>query len=43
MPETRKTEKPALSEQEIAALLAQLKGRDRLIIRMFLVLGLRAG
>jgi integrase len=43
IPETRKTEKPALSEQEIAALLAHLKGRDRLIIRMFIVLGLRAG
>ncbi|MCL4853801.1 MAG: site-specific integrase, partial [Bryobacteraceae bacterium] len=43
MPETRSTCKRTLSEDEIVALLGVLSGRDRLIIRMFLVLGLRPG
>lgn len=43
VPETKKTAKPVLSEDEISALIVHLEGRDRLIIRMFLVLGLRAG
>lgn len=43
LPETRKQCSRALSEEEIAELLAELSGRDRLIVRMFLVLGLRPG
>ncbi|HYI97112.1 MAG TPA: tyrosine-type recombinase/integrase [Bryobacteraceae bacterium] len=42
-PETRKPRKTVLSEPEIAELLRDLEGRDRLIVRMFLVLALRPG
>ncbi len=43
IPETRKTCKRTLTHEEIAAVVGQLQTRDRLIIRMFLVLGLRPG
>jgi len=42
-PETRKPRKTVLSEAEIGELLGDLEGRDRLIVRMFLVLALRPG
>ncbi len=43
MPQTRRPVKRYLSEQEIRAIMGQLSVRDRLIVRMFLVLGLRPG
>lgn len=43
MPETRKVCKRILTPDEIAAIMGQLSARDRLIVRMFLVLGLRPG
>jgi integrase len=43
MPETRKVCKRILTPEEIAAIMGQLSARDRLIVRMFLVLGLRPG
>jgi integrase len=43
IPRTRKVSKRALSVDEIAELLKHMDGRDRLIVRMFLVLGLRPG
>jgi integrase len=43
IPKTRKASKRALAVEEISALLHQMDGRDRLVLRMFLVLGLRPG
>jgi len=43
IPATRKPSKRSLAVEEIAELLAQMDGRDRLIVRMFLLLGLRPG
>ena len=43
IPVTRKPSKRTLALDEIAELLADMDGRDRLIIRMFLVLGPRPG
>ncbi|MCC6591634.1 MAG: site-specific integrase [Bryobacterales bacterium] len=43
MPETRKVCQRRLDPDEIAAIVGQLSQRDRLVIRMFLVLGLRPG
>ena len=43
MPETRKVCKRTVTPEEIAAIIGQLSTRDRLIVRMFLVLGLRPG
>jgi integrase len=43
LPQMRATCGRVLSEEEITELMAVLDGRDRLIIRMFLVLGLRPG
>lgn len=43
VPKTRKPSKRALTVEEIAVLLSHMDGRDRLIVRIFLVLGLRAG
>jgi integrase len=43
IPRTREVSKRALSVDEIAELLKHMDGRDRLIVRMFLVLGLRPG
>jgi integrase len=43
LPKTKATCGRVLSEEEIVELLGVLDGRDRLIIRMFLVLGLRPG
>jgi len=43
IPVTRKPSKRTLAVDEIAELLAHMEGRDRLIVRMFLVLGLRPG
>ncbi len=43
LPITRKASKRTLSVEEIAELLAHMDGRDRLIVRMFLVHGLRPG
>lgn len=43
MPETRKVCKRTLTPEEIGAIVGQLETRDRLIVRMFLVLGLRPG
>jgi integrase len=40
IPRTRKPSKRALSVDEVAELLRHMDGRDRLIVRMFLVLGL---
>ncbi|MEQ1949371.1 MAG: site-specific integrase [Bryobacteraceae bacterium] len=42
-PITRKSSRRTLAVEEIAQLLAHMDGRDRLIVRMFLVLGLRPG
>lgn len=41
-PDTRAESRRALSVDEVQALLAALDGRDALILRMYLVLGLRA-
>jgi integrase len=43
MPETRRPSARFLLESEIVELLAAATGRDRLILRMFLILGLRPG
>jgi len=43
LPKTRKPSRRALGLEEIARLLDAMSGRDRLIVRMFLVLGLRPG
>jgi len=43
LPKTRKPSRRALAVEEIAQLLDTMSGRDRLIVRMFLVLGLRPG
>ncbi len=43
MPVTRKPCKRILTTEEITAIMDQLGARDRLIVRMFLVLGLRPG
>jgi integrase len=43
MPVTRKPSTRTLTLDEIAELLAEMSGRDRLIVRGFLVLGLRPG
>lgn len=43
LPVTRKPSKRTLAVDEIAELLAHMHGRDRLIVRMFLLLGLRPG
>ena len=43
LPKTRKPNRRALAVEEIARLLDAMSGRDRLIVRMFLVLGLRPG
>lgn len=43
VPKTRKQQRRVLTMDEIAALLSSMAGRDRLIVRMFLVLGLRPG
>lgn len=43
LPDMKKSCNRALTEEEIIELLGVLSGRDRLIIRMFLVLGLRPG
>jgi len=43
IPRTRKSSKRTLTVEEIAELLGHMNGRDRLIVRMFLVLGLRPG
>jgi len=43
MPVTRKPSRRTLAVDEIAELLTNMNGRDRLIVRMFLVLGLRPG
>jgi len=43
LPDMRKSCERALTEEEIVELLGVLSGRDRLIIRMFLVLGIRPG
>lgn len=43
LPRTRKPKKRCLSILEIGQLLSHMSGRDRLIIRMFLVLALRPG
>jgi integrase len=43
LPKTRKPSRRALTVEEIAQLLESMSGRDRLIVRMFLVLGLRPG
>jgi integrase len=43
MPETRKVCQRTITPDEIAAIMEQLTARDRLIVRMFLVLGLRPG
>jgi integrase len=42
-PETKKPRKTVLTEDEISELLEDLEGRDRLIVRMFLILALRPG
>ncbi len=43
LPKTRKPTRRTLTVEEIAQLLDSMSGRDRLIVRMFLVLGLRPG
>ena len=43
LPKMKATCERVLSEDEVVELLSALDGRDRLIIRMFLVLGLRPG
>jgi integrase len=43
LPITRKPSRRTLAVEEIKELLAHMSGRDRLIVRMFLVLGLRPG
>ena len=43
MPETRKVCQRTVTPEEIGAIMGQLEARDRLIVRMFLVLGLRPG
>jgi integrase len=43
IPRTRKPTKRVLTLDEIAQLLDHMSGRDRLIVRMFLALGLRPG
>jgi integrase len=43
LPKTRKPSRRALGMEEIAQLLETMSGRDRLIVRMFLILGLRPG
>jgi integrase len=43
LPKTTKPNRRALAVEEIARLLGAISGRDRLIVRMFLVLGLRPG
>ena len=43
LPKTRKPSRRALAVEEIAQLLDTMSGLDRLIVRMFLVLGLRPG
>jgi integrase len=43
LPKTRKPSRRVLTVEEIARLLDSMSGRDRLIVRMFLVLGLRPG
>jgi integrase len=43
IPRTRKPSNRMLSVEEIAELLGHMTGRNRLIVRMFLVLGLRPG
>jgi len=42
-PKLRKPKRSYLAEQEISAVVGQLSGRDRLLVRMFIVLGLRPG
>ena len=42
VPETRAETRRSLSLEEVAGLLDVMEGRDRLILRMYLVLGLRA-
>ena len=43
MPHTRKVSQGTVTPDEIAAIMSQLNTRDQLIVRMFLVLGLRPG
>lgn len=43
LPHIAKPEKRVLTEDELAAIMGELSGRDRLILRMFFLLGLRPG